>query len=119
MNLVTRSFAASALALHLYQVYLLSPDEPVVETADLLDHMMAYRPPSDNDEVNFQKRVRAAITSLDEAGLIKPVKGTERYVIQQRDHRGPDRRQHRRARAAIPGDRQRSPADRRCVRFGQ
>lgn len=77
----TLSLAASTLALHLYQVYLLSPEEPVVETADLLDHMMAYRPPSDNDEVNFQKRIRAAITSLDEAGLIKPVKGTERYVI--------------------------------------
>jgi hypothetical protein len=47
----TLSLAASALALYLYQLYVTSPDDPVVETADML------------------------------AAIIKPVKGTSRYII--------------------------------------
>jgi len=77
----TLSLAASALALYLYQLYLVSPDEPVVETADMIDHMLAYKPASDTDEAAFQRKVRTAIGALDDAGIIKPVKGTDRYLV--------------------------------------
>jgi hypothetical protein len=61
----TLSLAASALALYLYSQYVVSPDDPVVDTADMIDHMMAYKRADDTDE----------------AWIIKPVKGTSRYVI--------------------------------------
>ncbi len=77
----TLSLAASALALYLYQLYLVSPDEPVVETADMIDHMMAYKPATDTDEAAFQRKIRTAIVALDDAGIIKPVKGTDRYLV--------------------------------------
>ncbi|HET9875454.1 MAG TPA: DUF4194 domain-containing protein [Mycobacterium sp.] len=77
----TLRLAASALALYLYQLYLVSPDDPVVETADMIDHMMAYKPATDTDEVAFQRKIRTAIVALDDAGIIKPVKGTDRYLI--------------------------------------
>jgi hypothetical protein len=77
----TLSLAASALALYLYSQYVVSPDDPVVDTADMIDHMMAYKRPDDTDEAEFQRRVRSAIKALDEAWIIKPVKGTSRYVI--------------------------------------
>ncbi|NED98593.1 DUF4194 domain-containing protein [Phytoactinopolyspora halotolerans] len=77
----TLSLAASTLALYLYQQYLASPDNPVVETADMIDHMMAYKRADDTDEAAFQKKVVAAIKSLDDAAIIKPVKGTDRYLV--------------------------------------
>lgn len=77
----TLSLAASALALYLYQQYVMSPDDPVVETVDMIDHMMAYKRPDDTDEVGFQKKVRTAIKALDDAAIIKPVKGTSRFII--------------------------------------
>jgi hypothetical protein len=77
----TLSLAASALALYLYQLYLIAPDEPVVEAADMIDHMLAYKPPTETDEAGFQRKVRTAIGALDDAAIIKQVKGTDRYVI--------------------------------------
>ena len=77
----TLSLAASVLVLYLYQLYLISPDEPVVETADMIDHMMAYKPATDTDEAAFQRKIRTAIGTLDDAAIIKQVKGTDRYVI--------------------------------------
>jgi hypothetical protein len=77
----TLSLAGSALALYLYQLYLVSPDEPVVEAADMIDHMMAYKPATDTDEAAFQRKIRTAIVALDDAGIIKPVKGTDRYLV--------------------------------------
>jgi hypothetical protein len=77
----TLSLAASALALYLYQQYVMSPDDPVVETADMIDHMMAYKRADDTDEAGFQKKVRTAIKALDDTAIIKPIKGTSRYVI--------------------------------------
>ncbi|SCG78071.1 protein of unknown function [Micromonospora inositola] len=77
----TLSLAASALALYLYQQYLMSPDDPVVETADMLDHMLAYKRPGDTDEAAFHKKIMTAIKLLDDAAIIKPVKGTTRYLI--------------------------------------
>jgi hypothetical protein len=77
----TLSLAASALALYLYNQYVISPDDPVVETADMIDHMLGYKPADDTDEAGFQRKVRAAIRSLEEASIIKPVTGTTRYII--------------------------------------
>lgn len=77
----TLSLAASTLALHLYHQYVMSPDDPVVETTDMVDHMMGYKQADDTDEAAFQKKIKAAISALDDAAIIKPVKGTERYVI--------------------------------------
>ena len=77
----TLSLAASALALYLYQLYLIAPDEPIVEAADMIDHMLAYKPSTDTDEAGFQRKVRTAIGALDDAAIIKQVKGTDRYVI--------------------------------------
>jgi Domain of unknown function (DUF4194) len=78
----TLSLAASTLALYLYQLYLISPEEPVVEAADMVDHMMAYKPATDTDEAAFQKKIRTAIGALDDAAIIRPVKGSpDRYVI--------------------------------------
>jgi hypothetical protein len=77
----TLSLAASALALYLYNQYVISPDDPVVETADMIDHMLGYKPPTDTDEAGFQRKIHAAIKALDEACIIKPVTGTSRYII--------------------------------------
>lgn len=77
----TLSLAASALALYLYQQYVMSPDDPVVDTADMLDHMLAYKRADDTDEAGFLKKARAAINALDDAAIIKPIKGTSRYII--------------------------------------
>src|SRR5262249_24107064 len=77
----TLSLAASALALYLYNQYVISPDEPVVETADMIDHMMGYKPAHDTDEAGFLKKLHTAIRSLEEACIIKPVPGTTRYII--------------------------------------
>jgi hypothetical protein len=77
----TLSLSASALALYLYSQYVVSPDDPVVDTADMIDHMMAYKRPDDTDEAGFQRKIHAAIRALDEAWIIKPVKGTSRYVV--------------------------------------
>lgn len=78
----TLSLAASTLALYLYQLYLISPEEPVVDAADMIDHMMAYKPATDTDEAAFQKKIRTAIGALDDAAIIRPVKGNpDRYVV--------------------------------------
>lgn len=77
----TLSLAASALALYLYQQYLVASDDPVVSTTDMIDHMLAYKRAEDTDEAAFQKKVRTAIRSLDEASIVKEIKGTDRYLI--------------------------------------
>lgn len=77
----TLSLAASALALYLYNQYVISPDDPVVETADMIDHMLGYKAADDTDEAGFQRKALAAIRSLEEASVIKPVPGTSRYII--------------------------------------
>jgi hypothetical protein len=77
----TLSLAASALALYLYNQYVVSPDDPVVDTADMTDHMMAYKRPDDTDEAGFQKKIKAAVKTLEDAAIIRPVKGTTRFII--------------------------------------
>lgn len=77
----TLTLMASALALYLYQQYIMSPDDPVVDTADMVDHMLAYKRSDDTDEAGFVKKVKAAINILDDAAVIKPIKGTSRYII--------------------------------------
>ncbi|SFB53671.1 protein of unknown function [Amycolatopsis marina] len=77
----TLSLAASTLALYLYHQYVISPDNPIVETADMIDHMMAYKRADDTDEANFQKKIKSAIKALDDAVIIKPIKNTSRYII--------------------------------------
>ncbi|MFG1827812.1 DUF4194 domain-containing protein [Microbispora bryophytorum] len=77
----TLSLAASALSLYLYNQYILAPDEPVVETDDMVEHMQAYQRPDDTDDAGFQRKIRRAIETLDEVSIIKPVKGTDRYII--------------------------------------
>jgi hypothetical protein len=77
----TLSLAASALALWLYNQYLIAPDDPVVEESDMIDHLLGYKPPADTDEAGFAKRARAAIRSLEEAHLIRAVPGTGRYLV--------------------------------------
>jgi hypothetical protein len=77
----TLSLAASALALWLYNQYLIAPDDPVVEESDMIDHLLGYKPPTDTDEAGFAKRARAAVRSLEEAHLIRAVSGTTRYLV--------------------------------------
>ncbi len=77
----TLSLAASALALWLYNQYLIAPEDPVVEEPDMIDHLLGYKPPSDTDEAGFVKRARTAIRSLEEAHLIRAIPGTSRYLI--------------------------------------
>jgi Domain of unknown function (DUF4194) len=77
----TLSLAASALALWLYNQYLIAPDDAVVEESDMIDHLLGYKPPTDTDEAGFAKRARAAIRSLEEAHLIRAVSGTSRYLV--------------------------------------
>jgi hypothetical protein len=45
------------------------------------DHMIAYKRVDDTDEAGFRKKVTAAINALDDAAIIKPIKGTSRYII--------------------------------------
>ena len=77
----TLSLAASALALYLYQQYLVAPNDPVVSATDMIDHMLAYKRAEDTDEAGFHKKIRTAIKSLDDVSVIKQVKGTDRYLI--------------------------------------
>lgn len=79
----TLALAASALALYLYlyNQYLIAPDDPVVETSDMIDHLLSYKPPEDTDEARFTGRARKAIQTLEEVHVIKPIPGTERYLI--------------------------------------
>lgn len=77
----TLSLAASALILYLYQQYLTAMDDPVVSTADMVDHMIAYKRPHDTDEAAFHKKIMTAIRLLDEVSIIKQIKGTDRYLI--------------------------------------
>lgn len=77
----TLSLAASALALWLYNQYLIAPDDPVVEESDMVDHLLGYKPATDTDEAGFTKRARAAVRALEEAHLIRAVPGTSRYLI--------------------------------------
>lgn len=77
----TLTLAASALALYLYNQYLIAPEDPVVETSDMIDHLLSYKPPDDTDEARFTERARKAIQSLADLHVIKPIPGTERYLI--------------------------------------
>jgi hypothetical protein len=77
----TLSLAASALALWLYNQFLIAPDDAVVEESDMIDHLLGYKPPTDTDEAGFVKRARAAIRSLEELHLIRSVAGTSRYLV--------------------------------------
>lgn len=77
----TLSLAASTLLLYLYHQYLLSPADPVVDTAEMIDHMAAYKRPDDTDEAAFVKKIRAAIRQLKDASIITPIEGTSRYLI--------------------------------------
>ncbi|ANZ39107.1 hypothetical protein BBK82_26565 [Lentzea guizhouensis] len=78
----TLSLAASALALYLYTQYVVSPSDPIVDRADMVEHMLAYRPSNDTDEVGFRKKVDTAVKSLEDVSIIKPVRGrTDRYTI--------------------------------------
>lgn len=77
----TLSLAASTLALYLYNQYILAPDEPVVETSDMIDHMLGYKPADDTDEAKFTSKIHTAIESLEKAAIIKPIVGTSRYII--------------------------------------
>ena len=77
----TLTLAASALALYLYNQYLIAPEDPVVETSDMIDHLLSYKPPEDTDEARFTDRARKAIQSLADLHVIKPIPGTERYLI--------------------------------------
>jgi hypothetical protein len=77
----TLTLAASALALYLYNQYLIAPEDPVVETSDMIDHLLGYKPPDDTDEARFTERARKAIQSLADLHVIKPIPGTERYLI--------------------------------------
>ena len=77
----TLTLAASALALYLYNQYLMAPEDPVVETSDMIDHLLSYKPPDDTDEARFIERTRKAIQSLADLHVIKPIPGTERYLI--------------------------------------
>ncbi|MFD8563142.1 DUF4194 domain-containing protein [Streptosporangium canum] len=75
------NLAASALMLYLYNQYLLAPDDPVVETCDMVEHMLGYQPANNTDEAGFVKKIHTAIKALEDAWIIKPVVGTSRYLI--------------------------------------
>lgn len=79
----TLSLAASSLALYLYQQYVLSPDDPIVERADMVDHMVtAYRPADDTDEVAFRKKIDTAIQLLEQLHILKPISGSsDRFTV--------------------------------------
>jgi len=77
----TLSLAASALALWLYNQYLLAPGDAVVEEQDMADHLLGYKPAGDTDEARFAGMAQAAIRQLQGVGLIDPVPGTSRHVI--------------------------------------
>lgn len=75
------SLAASTLALYLYNQYVAASDDPVVEKADMLDHMLGYKRPGDTNLGRFSDSMEAAIKALEGASVIKPVTGTSRYLI--------------------------------------
>lgn len=77
----TLSLAASALALYLYNQFLLAPEDPVVEYSEILDHMAVYRRSADTDEVDYRKRTNAAIASLEEAAILRQLGTSGRYLI--------------------------------------
>jgi hypothetical protein len=77
----TLSLAASTLALYLYNQYVTAVGDPVVETGDMLDHMLGYKRQEDTNEAQFERAVRAAIKQLEDAAIIRPVGGTTRYLI--------------------------------------
>lgn len=77
----TLSLAASALALYVYQQYMIASGDPVVAVSDMVDHMMAYKRADDTDEAAFQKRVLGAVKSLEDAAVIKQIRGTDRYLV--------------------------------------
>lgn len=77
----TLSLAASALALFLYKRYLDASQDPVIETDDMIEHMLSYKPPEETDEARFTGKTRRAIQALVDAHVIRPIPGTERYLI--------------------------------------
>jgi Domain of unknown function (DUF4194) len=77
----TLTLSASALALWLYNQYLISPGDAVVEEQDMTDHLLGYKPAADTDEARFTAQAKTAIGHLQVAGLLDQVPGTSRYVI--------------------------------------
>jgi hypothetical protein len=77
----TLTLTASALALWLYNQYLISPGDAVVEEQDMTDHLLGYKPAADTDEARFTAQAKTAIGHLQAAGLLDQVPGTSRYVI--------------------------------------
>lgn len=78
----TLSLAASALLLYLYNQYVVAPDDCIVERSDMVEHMLAYKPTQDTDEVAFRKKVDTAIKSLEDVSVIKPIRGhDDRFIV--------------------------------------
>src|SRR5699024_11196268 len=77
----TLNHAASTLLLHLYQQYLVSAGDPIVDTDDLVEHILTYKPASDTDSAGFEKKVHAAIRRLERAWVITRINNTHRFVI--------------------------------------
>lgn len=47
----------------------------------MIDHMLSYKPANDTDEARFTARIRRAIESLEEVRIIRPIPGTERFLV--------------------------------------
>ncbi|GAA4396953.1 DUF4194 domain-containing protein [Tsukamurella soli] len=76
------SLAASVLALFLRLRHLSSPDETcVVERAEMIDHLVSFRPARDTDEAGFIRKAEAAINQLETRRLIRQVGTTDRYAV--------------------------------------
>ena len=77
----TLSLAASALALWLYNQYLLAPGDAVGRGAGHDRPPARVQAAADTDEARFTGLAQAAIRQLQGTGLIDPVPGTSRYVV--------------------------------------
>ena len=76
----TLGLAACALALWLYNQYLIAPGDAVVEEQDMTDHLLGYKPPpTPTRPASPSGRGRRSGTCS--AGLIRDVPGTSRYLI--------------------------------------
>lgn len=78
----TLTLAASVLVLFLRQKYLTSVDESTtVDRAEMVDHLMTYKPARDTDEAGFARRIDAAINVLENRKVIRAIPGTDRYLV--------------------------------------
>ncbi len=78
----TLTLAASVLVLFLRQKYLTSVDESTtVDRAEMVDHLMTYKPVRDTDEAGFARRIDAAINVLENRKVIRAIPGTDRYLV--------------------------------------